>query len=121
MRSIKDRVNKIFKRLKSKSGETIGEVLVALLISSLALLMLAGAITSSTNLVEKSRKNQEKYYAANDYLNGDSDSTPEEGTIVQGSGTVTIGNDINQESVSVNLYVNTAFGRTPVAIYEKSE
>ncbi len=42
-------------RLRSRAGESIAEVLVALLIASLALLMLAGMINTSARLIARSR------------------------------------------------------------------
>ena len=44
----------IWKKLKSAAGETIGETLVALLISSLALMMLAGAVSAATRMITRS-------------------------------------------------------------------
>ena len=51
-------------RLKSEAGESIGETLVALLIGSLALLMLAGAVSSAGRIVNTSKTAMEDYYAA---------------------------------------------------------
>ena len=56
------------RKLKSRAGETISEVLIALLISSLGLVMLAAMITASARTITKSREVLETYY---------SDSTPE--------------------------------------------
>lgn len=56
------------RKLKSSAGETISEVLIALLISSLGLVMLASMITAASNAVSTSRKTLEAYY---------NDSTPE--------------------------------------------
>lgn len=57
-------MKKILKKLKSYVGETIAEVLIALLISALGMLMLATMITSSSNSIMKSRKTLEAYYSA---------------------------------------------------------
>lgn len=54
----------IKEKLKNQAGETITEVLVALLISTFALMMLALMITSAQNSVSKSREALEKYYAS---------------------------------------------------------
>ena len=54
---------KLKKKAYSKEGETIGEVLVALLISALALLMLAGAITSSSRIITTSKNTMNTYYS----------------------------------------------------------
>lgn len=52
-------------KLRSKKGETIGETLIALLISSLALLMLAGAISAAAKVVTSGKAAIEQYYTVN--------------------------------------------------------
>ena len=59
---------RILRKVKSRAGETIAEVLVALLISSVALVMLASMIASTTNMVTQSKSKMEAYYAANEEL-----------------------------------------------------
>lgn len=56
------------KKLKSNSGESIAETLVAVLISAFALLMLAGTVNTASNLITKGQDNLGKYYAANNNL-----------------------------------------------------
>ena len=56
------------RRLRDRRGESIAEVLVALLISAVSLLMLASLIATSTRLVRSSEALMETYYAANDEL-----------------------------------------------------
>ncbi|MBQ6479683.1 MAG: hypothetical protein IJI45_01065 [Anaerolineaceae bacterium] len=55
-------------KLKHTCGETISEVLVALLISSLALVMLASMITSTSKMVTTSKSKMDEYYTANTEL-----------------------------------------------------
>lgn len=57
-------MSRIREKLKNQAGETIAEVLVSLLISTVALMMLAVMITSAQNSVEKSREALEKYYGS---------------------------------------------------------
>ena len=52
------------KRLVSRAGESLAEVLVALMISALGLMMLAGMISSSSSLVMKSKDTMRDYIAA---------------------------------------------------------
>ena len=52
----------IRKKLKSTAGESLAEVLIALLISALALVMLAEMINASANMIMRSRKTMEDYY-----------------------------------------------------------
>lgn len=46
---------RIAAKLRGRAGESIAETLIALLISALALVMLAGAISSAANMITKSR------------------------------------------------------------------
>lgn len=52
----------ILLKIRSNAGESIGETLVALLISALALLMLAGAISSAAGIVTRNKASIEAYY-----------------------------------------------------------
>ena len=61
-------VKQVKKKLKSYRGETIAEVLIALLISSIALVMLASMISATVNLVTKSKEKMKDYYKANSVL-----------------------------------------------------
>ncbi|MBQ8110359.1 MAG: hypothetical protein IJ124_09405 [Clostridia bacterium] len=53
-------------KLKSVSGESIGETLISLLISALALVMLAGAISSASNIINNSKTAMETYYGSDE-------------------------------------------------------
>lgn len=59
---------KALRKLKEQAGETIAEVLVALLISSVALIMLASMISSTNSMVTKSKNTMKAYYEANENL-----------------------------------------------------
>ena len=104
------------KKLCSNTGETIGETLVALLISSLALLMLAGAITAATRVVDRSKTAIADYYVADNVLASfPTDPTPE--TI-----SITIGDDdISQPFDGVNYYQNNKLGGIDVISYKKPD
>ena len=52
-------------KLKSRIGESIAETLVAVLIAAFALLMLAGTVNTSSNLVINSRNKLNEYYEYN--------------------------------------------------------
>ena len=56
--------NSLKRRLKSRSGESITEVLVALLISTLGIVLLAGMINSSSIMVMQSKENVAKFVGA---------------------------------------------------------
>ena len=57
--------NKIILKIKSNSGESIAETLVAVLIAAVGLLMLAGTINAASNLITKSQNTLNRYYEAN--------------------------------------------------------
>lgn len=57
-------MNKMMKKLKSQVGETLAEVLIAMLISTIGLLMLAVMISSASNSITKSRNLLETYYSS---------------------------------------------------------
>ena len=54
--------NKILIKMRNQLGESIGETLIALLISSLALLMLAGAISTAGRIITTNRNSMSTYY-----------------------------------------------------------
>ena len=52
---------RIAAKLRGRSGESIAETLVALLISALALMMLAGAVGAAANVITKSKTAMNTY------------------------------------------------------------
>ena len=61
----------MIKKLKSTSGESIAETMVAVLISALALLMLAGTINSSSRIITNTQTKLIEYYNASNTLAAD--------------------------------------------------
>ena len=59
---------KIAARLKNSAGESLAEVLIALLIAALALTMLAATISAASKMITNSKTKMGEYYAANDAL-----------------------------------------------------
>ena len=106
--------DKIRKKLKSHSGESIGETLVALLISALALVMLAAAVSAASGIVIRSRNKLDDYYKENETgvigmtASGESGSI----TIKDGSGS------IEDQSGNVTYYKNDEFGKKTVIAYK---
>jgi Tfp pilus assembly protein PilV len=92
------------KLLKNNKGETITEVLVALLISVLSLTLLAGMISASVSMTDKSRKNITDYYTAENTLELNQVKAEETADVsFDGSdGEVKLSND----SIKVNVYTN---------------
>lgn len=52
---------RIAAKLRGRAGESIAETLVAVLISALALVMLAGAISAAANVITRSRTAVNEY------------------------------------------------------------
>ena len=55
-------MTKLRAKLKSRAGETLAEVLIALLVSTVAVVMLASMITSSVKIILKSSETMKAYY-----------------------------------------------------------
>ena len=108
-----DVMKKASRKLKSRAGESIAETLVALLISALALVMLAGAISSTANMITTSDKKMGEYYDLDDKLVR---RTEGDGTL---NVTITLpGVGASPEVHSnVNYYKNDAFASKPVVAY----
>ncbi len=65
MKTMKARIRA---KLRGGQGETLAEVLVALLIAALALTMLASVIATSSRMITQSKTTMKTYYDANDDL-----------------------------------------------------
>ncbi len=100
----------MIKKLKSRSGESIAETLVAVLIAALALLMLAGTINSSSNMITKSSSALDAYYQANNAVENRTDSAGSSTVTVSDGGTAWI-------TCSADIYENDELGSTPVTAY----
>ncbi len=101
--------SKIFEKLHSKAGESIGEVLVALLISALALVMLASMITSSSRMIQNSRVKMEEYYRANSILEACPAASGTTGSVTVKTGTPEVNVKLHIDDTgtySVNIFNN---------------
>ncbi len=100
------------RKLKNSAGESIAETLVALLISALALVMLAGAISATARMINVSDKQMGKYYKADASLVQQPTSGKKLNITIKGSGT------IEEYHNDVNYNVNDAFTSKPVVAYK---
>ena len=108
---------RIRKKLKSQAGESIGEVLIALLISSLALVMLASMISATNNMVKNSDTAMKDYYAC---CNDLEKFTKTQTNVIKSTGGITItGSGLKTDSISVDVYKNNSLG-DKVYAYTKS-
>ena len=111
MKAFKAALMRMRNKVKSKKGESITEVLVALLISALAIVLLAGMVNASTNMILKSKDKMEKYANAENNVverNGEGesgavqivDSNNNPVTLTDGAGTdIDVAYFTNNESV----------------------
>ena len=110
MRGDADMKHRIARRLKSRAGESIAETLIGLLIASLALVMLAGAIATATRLVLTSKDKMDRYYEADGAMASHvSASARSSVTLTDADGTV-------NQTVPVEIYTNNVFAN-PVYAY----
>lgn len=119
MATIYDRLKggRAARKLRAAAGETIAETLVALLISALALVMLAGAIGSTWNMIKISDAKMGEYYERDAALVSQGTADGEMTVTITGSGAEEGEGISTTESRSVNYYANKAFGGKPVVAY----
>ncbi len=114
---------RIMKKLRDHSGETIAETLIALLVSALALVMLAGAIGTAARVVTTSENTMQAYYLANNDLAtpGDSGGTNYSEKTTKGSAQIKIDKKIANETTGfpVRYAKNPVLGGKPVVAYAK--
>ena len=105
---------------RNKNGETLIETLAAVLVSSLAMLVLATMILTSSKMTDNSSKQLDKYYAANNTLGAGGDT--------ETKGTVSLKDEDGDPlafgpedvTVAVDCYENAEAGKVPVLSYKKS-
>ena len=111
--------SKIAAKLNSHAGESIAEVLIALLIAALAMTMLAATINSTAKIINQSKKMMKAYYDKSDQLASRS------GTIKTGEVNVTIKDETNQpidylvgkNKVNINYTENDKVSQARVISY----
>lgn len=114
--------SKILKKLHSRKGETLVEVMVAILVGVFSCLMLAQIISTSTDLDSTSRVLFTEYYKVNNQLTkayaGDENSglVPKIGNIIITGDNVEV--DIVYQS---EYYVNGTISGAEVIAYRKAD
>ena len=68
--------NRLIRKIKSRAGESLAEVLIAVLIIAVSAMLLAGMISSTLSIVTRSEAAYEEYYQENEKLETFSSSTP---------------------------------------------
>ncbi len=113
-------------KLRSKRGESLTEVLIAVLVSGIALMLLASTIAATKTIVTRSKA------ATQDYVGGNNQLVEKKTETVSGAGNIefdvmdSVGNyhltkltDDSPTDISVQYYVNSALKTVLVAAYEK--
>lgn len=125
---------KIARKLKNRAGESIAETLIGLLVASLALVMLAGAISTASRLIAESKRKMGDYYTADGFLAthnseayepviGEKINVESMTLITLKTGDDSVKQEIRpslEEGVSINCYTNSVFTGTPVYSYVKT-
>ena len=115
----------LIRKSRGDAGETLAETLVGLLIASLALLMLAGAISATAKIINTSDIKLGEYYKMDGLLVAQEGTTDTDLLAQKSSGgTVNIvRNGTTPETlptaISVKFYTNDAFNKAYVAAYKK--
>ena len=110
---------------RSSRGETLSEVLVALLISAMGMLVFSGAVASTIKLIHAGEEKLENYGKANNALETyDADALELINGTLSGSstcwsreGTVSLGG-LDGSGEAVTFYCN-GIGRIPIISYKK--
>ena len=107
-------------KLSSRAGETISETLISMLIASLALVMLAGAVSSASAIITKSKDKLGDYYRENEKLVAVAPSaSPSSPTIVIKEIAPHSEDKLRDQSVQVVYVENRTFSNKTVVSYIK--
>lgn len=115
---------RILRSLRNQKGETLLELLFSLLISSLAMLILASMIVASTNIIKRGNVVLGDYISAENEMvkNTSTPETEAEAAFIKTNGSIAAQKltDYDPDSqVSVNYYTNNKLGGKLVISYEK--
>lgn len=83
-------------KIRSRAGETIAETLIALLVGTLAMMVLAGMISATKDIVETTEEKMNDYYEANSAL-----ETFEEASAAENNVVLTVKTDESTHTVTI--------------------
>lgn len=119
---------RIIRKLSRNNGESIAEVLIAVLISSFALVMLATMLTSTMKLVAKSKTKTENYSKeGNKLVEMDAADKYADGTVAMYLGDdefapkCSLSDDDDASDIDVEYFLNEESGWHVVVSYKKAE
>ena len=117
MKNLKKR---IAAKLKSAAGESLAEVLIALLIAAMAMAMLATAISSTARIVTRSKTAMKEYYDGNNALEAASPSDDDHPITIVFDGVQLTDETSADGSFSVYVFQNEHSKKVPVISYKLS-
>ena len=109
-------MKKMMQKLRSRAGESISEVLIAMLVSALGLAMLAGVISTSVRIINNSKTTM-KTFIQNENALEQRESSEDDGLLtvsVDGAPIKLTGESADKITVS---YTNRSIGRKTVVSY----
>ncbi len=110
---------RIAARLKDKKGETLMELLFAMLISSLGMIILAGMIVASTNIIKRGNEVLKSYVTEENKIVAQDTASETETAAFKISGTARKLTDYDDSDyVSVSYYENDKIGGKKVVTYK---
>lgn len=119
---------KLKKRIRENRAESIAETLIALLIASAGLIMLAYMISSGSRMIRTSSEKMNSYYGENNKVAAGKDSASSGSGDTAETGTLTLklapdspalGDPFTGQSFEAEYVENDTFARTPVISYHK--
>ncbi len=106
------------KKLKGNAGESLAEVLIALLIAALALTMLASVINTTARIIRQSKASMTDYYtkesALSNISSGDSSMTI---SIKSGSDTLRLNGGLTDTTALTAHYKESTFGGVTIVAF----
>ena len=111
------------KKLKGTAGESLAEVLIALLIAALALTMLASVITTAARIITQSKQKMSEYYTKNDTIalrSASGDDLGEWTVTVKDASDSSVNLVSGVSSIAVEYYVNDTLSNLPVVAFWKA-
>ena len=117
--SLTGRAAQAVKRLKQNTGETIAELLVAVVISTLGLMLLAGMINAASAMIRSGQETEERYAAGENALADRTGAVVGTGSVTIAYNSVSVSIASGVESIPVSYYANDAMDGSPVVAYGK--
>ena len=109
----------VMRKLKSNSGESISEVLIASLVVSLAFVMVVSMVTSSQKIIKKTDDAMDNYYEQRNAYEKGTAETSHAVVIVTNTDGTAISQNVNVTVSTMNVTNGTT--TTPFISYEASK